>query len=69
MAKSLVKAIPGIAAGIAEIAQIKLSVHTRNAPARRLYVSSGFENYAIERNVVRIGEESFDEELMMMTLR
>ena len=58
-----------IAAGIAEITQIKLSVHTRNAPARRLYVSSGFETYGIERNVIRIGEESFDEELMMMPLR
>jgi RimJ/RimL family protein N-acetyltransferase len=34
MAKSLVKAILDIAAGIAEITQIKLSVHTRNAPAR-----------------------------------
>ena len=69
IAKSLVKAILDIAAGIAEITQIKLSVHTRNASARRLYVSSGFETYAIERNVIRIGEESFDEELMMMTLR
>jgi len=69
MAKSLVRAILDIAAGIAEITQIKFSVHTRNAPARRLYASSGFETYGIERNVIRIGEESFDEELMMMKLR
>jgi RimJ/RimL family protein N-acetyltransferase len=69
IAKSLVKAILDIAAGIAEITQIKLSVHTRNAPARRLYTSIGFETCGIERNVIRIGEESFDEELMMKTIR
>jgi hypothetical protein len=38
-------------------------------PARQVYASSGFKSYGIENNVVRIGEESFDEELMMMTLR
>jgi RimJ/RimL family protein N-acetyltransferase len=69
VAKSLVKAILDIAGGIAEVTQIKLCVHTRNAPARQLYTSSGFRLYGIERNVIRIGEESFDEELMMMTLR
>jgi RimJ/RimL family protein N-acetyltransferase len=69
MAKRLVKAILDIAGGIAEITQIKLSVHTRNAPARQLYTASGFKTYGIERNVIRIGEESFDEELMMMTLK
>ncbi len=69
IAKSLVKALLDIAGGIAEITQIKLCVHTRNEPARQLYTSSGFKSYGVERNVVRIGEESFDEELMMMTLR
>jgi RimJ/RimL family protein N-acetyltransferase len=69
IAKSLVKSILDIAGGIAEITQIKLCVHTRNAPARQLYTSSGFKPYGIERNVIRIGEESFDEELMMMTLK
>lgn len=69
IAKSLVKAILDIAAGIAEITQIKLSVHTRNAPARRLYTLIGFETCGFERNVIRIGEESFDEELMMKTIR
>lgn len=69
IAKSLIKAILEIAAGIAEITQIKLSVHTRNAPARRLYASIGFETCGIERNVIRIGQESFDEELMMKTIR
>lgn len=69
IAKSLVGAILDIARGIAEITQIKLSVHTRNAPARQLYTLSGFQSYGIERNVIRIGEESFDEELMMITLR
>ncbi len=69
IAKRLVKEILGVAEGIAEITQIKLSVHTKNAPARKLYASSGFETYGIERNVIRIGEESFDEELMMMALR
>lgn len=69
IAKLLVRAILDIAGEIAEITQIKLCVHTRNAPARQLYTSSGFKTYGIERNVIRIGEESFDEELMMMTLR
>jgi ribosomal protein S18 acetylase RimI-like enzyme len=69
IAKRLVRAILDIAGGIAEITQIRLSVHTRNAPARQLYTASGFKTYGIERNVIRHGEESFDEELMMMTLR
>ena len=69
IAKSLVKAILDIAGGIAEITQIKLCVHTRNASARQLYTSCGFKTYGIETDVIRIGEESFDEELMVMTLR
>jgi RimJ/RimL family protein N-acetyltransferase len=69
VAKHLVKAILDIAEGIAEVTQIKLCVHTRNAPARQVYASSGFKSYGIEKNVVRIGAGSFDEELMMITLR
>ena len=69
VAKHLVKAIVDIAEGIAEVTQIKLCVHTRNAPARQVYASSGFKSYGIEKNVVRIGAGSFDEELMMITLR
>jgi RimJ/RimL family protein N-acetyltransferase len=69
IARSLVKAILDIACGIDEVTQIKLCVHTRNAAARQLYASNGFKSYGIERNAIRIGEESFDQELMMMTLR
>jgi ribosomal protein S18 acetylase RimI-like enzyme len=69
IATRLVEAVVGIARDIPEVMQIKLCVHTKNVAARRMYMSSGFESYGIERNVIRIGEESFDEELMMMTLR
>jgi ribosomal protein S18 acetylase RimI-like enzyme len=69
VAKSLVSEILDVADRISEVTQIKLCVHTRNAPARQLYTSSGFEPYGIERNVIRIGEQSFDEELMMLALR
>jgi RimJ/RimL family protein N-acetyltransferase len=42
IAKSLVKAILDIARGIAEVTQIRLCVHTRNAAARQVYTTSGF---------------------------
>jgi ribosomal protein S18 acetylase RimI-like enzyme len=69
IAKKLVAGALDIARSSPEVCQVKLCVHTQNSAAKRVYVSNGFETYGIERGVIRIGEEFFDEDLMMMPLR
>jgi ribosomal protein S18 acetylase RimI-like enzyme len=49
--------------------QILISVTTRQAGARRLYRSFGFEPYGIEPRALKVGSEYVDEEHLILPLR
>jgi ribosomal protein S18 acetylase RimI-like enzyme len=55
----LVQLIPGIE-------QVALGVSSRNAGAKSLYESLGFEVYGSEKRALKIGETYIDEELMVL---
>ncbi|MCH9649347.1 MAG: GNAT family N-acetyltransferase [Deltaproteobacteria bacterium] len=48
--------------------QIKLSVSSRNEGAMRLYRSFGFETFGVEPRALKLGDEYFDEDHMMLWL-
>jgi RimJ/RimL family protein N-acetyltransferase len=66
VAKQLVATVLDAARGIPDVCQVKLRVHTQNEAAKRVYISNGFESCGIDRNVLRIGDASIDEELMIL---
>src|SRR5690606_11234690 len=49
--------------------QIHLTVVSNNKPATRLYASLGFEVYGIEPHALKVDEQYFDEDLMILRLR
>ncbi len=51
------------------VEEIGLAVVASNTAGKRLYSAAGFEPYGIERRVLKIGEEYFDEVLMALPLR
>ena len=52
---------------LAGLEQVLLAVVTTNDAARRLYLSLGFQPYGIERQVLKLANGYFDEELMTVT--
>ncbi|MFC5602242.1 GNAT family N-acetyltransferase [Sporosarcina koreensis] len=50
------------------IEQIHLAVVSSNASAIRLYSSLGFEAYGTEKRALKIGEDYFDEDFMVLFL-
>lgn len=50
------------------IEQIYLSVEASNTPAKKLYTSFDFEVYGIEKKAIKIGDNYFDEEHMVLFL-
>jgi len=50
------------------IEQIHLAVVSSNASAIRLYSSLGFEAYGTEKRALKIGEDYFDEDFMVIFL-
>jgi ribosomal protein S18 acetylase RimI-like enzyme len=58
----LLRLLPGIE-------QVALAVSSKNAGARGLYESLGFEVYGCEKGALKIGEEYVDEELMVLYFR
>jgi RimJ/RimL family protein N-acetyltransferase len=55
------KAMPGVRS-------ISLSVITGNEAARRLYLSAGFRPYGLEPHSLKVGDQYFDEEFMLLEL-
>lgn len=51
-----------------QLIAVKLSVVTTNASAIRLYVNCGFRVYGVEPKVIKIGQDYFDELLMVRIL-
>lgn len=49
--------------------RLTLSVSTEQTAARQLYLSLGFEIYGLERDVLRVGGRSVDEEHLVLALR
>jgi ribosomal protein S18 acetylase RimI-like enzyme len=56
------------AASLAGVVQIHLAVVTAQEAARRLYRSLGFEVYGLEPRALKVGQQYFDEELMVLRL-
>jgi len=52
-----------------EIEQIRISVGLHNAPAKRVYERCGFIACGIEERVIKIGDQYYDEILMVKFLR
>lgn len=55
-------------ARVQNLARVRLAVVTTNAPAIGLYKQHGFKVYGEESDVIRIGDQSYDELLMDLTL-
>jgi ribosomal protein S18 acetylase RimI-like enzyme len=51
-----------------KLKKINLSVMTTQQAARKLYISVGFEVYGLERNGLKLGEDYFDAEDMVLFL-
>jgi ribosomal protein S18 acetylase RimI-like enzyme len=49
--------------------QIVLSVATRQAAAKQLYRSFGFETYGTEPNALKVGSAYTDEDHMILRIR
>jgi len=57
-----VKTLPGLE-------QVDLTVSARQVAAKALYCSLGFETFGVERAALKIGDQYFDEEYMVLRLR
>jgi RimJ/RimL family protein N-acetyltransferase len=49
--------------------QVSLTVSSRQVAAKTFYRSLGFESFGIERAALKIGDQYFDEEYMVLRLR
>jgi RimJ/RimL family protein N-acetyltransferase len=66
LAASLVQRVIEHAQGVVE--EIGLAVVASNTAAHRLYCAAGFEQYAVERRALKIGDAYHDEVLMALQL-
>jgi ribosomal protein S18 acetylase RimI-like enzyme len=48
------------------IKRLYLTVNASNEPAKKLYKSLGFEIYGVDKRALRIGDQYYDEELMVL---
>lgn len=69
VARQLLAGLIQIARSRPEIEQLMLAVAVGQNPAKRVYESLGFEVYGCEPRAVKLGEQYFDEDLMMLQLR
>jgi ribosomal protein S18 acetylase RimI-like enzyme len=67
--RALLEALIERARQIPDLEEVLLSVAVTQAAARTLYASLGFESYGLERNALRVGEQSIDEDYMALKLR
>ena len=66
--KALVAEAIAQARMIPEVEQLHLAVVTTNTAARQLYQSLGFEVYGLEPRALKLGDQYWDEELMILRL-
>ena len=67
--KALLEAAIAYAKTLPGLEQINLSVVLTSREARHLFISLGFETYGLERNALKLGDQYFDQELMMLRLK
>jgi ribosomal protein S18 acetylase RimI-like enzyme len=67
--RALLLALLERARQIQDLEEVLLSVAVTQAPARKLYASLGFTSYGLERNALRVGQQSVDEDYMSLNLR
>lgn len=68
IAKALMNEAINKARSLEGIEQIHLTVVSSNSSAIRLYSSLGFELYGTEKRALKIGEDYFDEDFMVLFL-
>lgn len=68
MGKQLIIEVINQARLLKGIEQLNLAVVTTNEAAKKLYVSLGFVTYGTEKNALKIGEQYFDEDYMVLVL-
>jgi len=64
--KSLLLELLNKAKLLDELEQIILGVVSSNTCAKKLYEALGFKTYAVELNALKIGEQYFDDDLMVL---
>jgi ribosomal protein S18 acetylase RimI-like enzyme len=52
-----------------DIEQVELTVVRTEEPARRLYLSAGFQVQGVLRHAMKMGDEYFDEEELVLWLK
>ena len=57
-----IKTLPGLE-------QVILTVSSRQVAAKTLYRSLGFETFGLERSALKVGDQYFDEEYMVLRLK
>jgi ribosomal protein S18 acetylase RimI-like enzyme len=68
IAKNLMVEAVKVANRLKGIEQVYLSVVSSNEPAKRLYQSIGFKIYGLDKRAIKIDDDYFDEELMVLYL-
>src|SRR5579863_3150619 len=67
--RALLLALLERARQIPDLEEVLLSVAVTQTAARKLYTSLGFTSYGLERNSLRVGQQSIDEDYMSLKLR
>jgi ribosomal protein S18 acetylase RimI-like enzyme len=67
--RALLLALLERARQIPDLEEVLLSVAVTQTAARKLYTSLGFTSYGLERNALRVGRQSVDEDYMSINLR
>lgn len=67
--KALLDAAIGQAVASPEVEDVALAVTCGNESARALYIKAGFQPYSVDPCFIRVGEQYFDIEWMMLSLR
>jgi GNAT superfamily N-acetyltransferase len=69
LGRALLVSVIGHARRDETLEQIRISVSTRQRPARELYLSCGFRSWGIEPKSLKAGTDYIDEEHMLLSLR
>ncbi|KYG26070.1 GNAT family N-acetyltransferase [Alkalihalobacillus trypoxylicola] len=68
VAKCLIKEAIQTSKQLDGIEQLHLTVVSVNEPAKKLYQSFGFETYGFDKKALKINQEYYDEELMVLNI-
>lgn len=67
--RKLMEAAIAYARTLPQVEELDLAVTVGNETARRLYLSLGFEPYAVEPRYIKLGDQYFDIEWMILRLK